>query len=45
MKRYLPAMILIAAAILLIAVGIAMQQPESVLSKAVKICMECVGLG
>ncbi len=45
MKRYLPAVILITAAVLLIVIGIILQQPESVLNKAVRICMECVGLG
>ena len=36
---------LIAAGIILIIVGIALKQPDSVLSKAAKICMECVGIG
>lgn len=45
MKRYLPAVCLIVLAAGLIAVGIIMQQPESILHKAVRICMECVGLG
>ena len=45
MKRYLPAVILITAAVLLIVIGILLQQHESVLNKAVRICMECVGLG
>ena len=44
MKRYLPAVILITAAVLLIVIGILLQH-ESVLNKAVRICMECVGLG
>ncbi|MBO4243202.1 MAG: thioredoxin [Clostridiales bacterium] len=45
MKRNLPAILLILTAVALIAAGILMHQPESVLHKAVKICMECIGLG
>lgn len=36
---------LIVVAVLLILVGIICKQPESVLAKAVRICMECVGIG
>ena len=45
MKRYLPAVLLIVCAAALIVVGIYMHQPESVLHKAIRICMECIGLG
>lgn len=45
MKRYLPAILLIIVAAALIVVGVYMHQPESVLHKAVRICMECIGLG
>ena len=45
MRKKLPAVILIVIAVLLITVGIILQQPESVLAKAVQICMECIGLG
>lgn len=45
MKRYVPAIILIVLAAGLIAAGIFMQQPDSVMHKAVRICMECIGLG
>ena len=45
MKRYLPAVFLIFLAAGLIAAGILMHQPDSVLHKAIRICMECVGLG
>ena len=45
MKRHFPAVLLIVLAAVLIVVGILMHQPESVLHKAVRICMECVGLG
>jgi len=36
---------MIAVSICLITIGILMKQPESVLHKAVRICMECIGLG
>ncbi|MCR5617914.1 MAG: hypothetical protein K6F83_06475 [Clostridiales bacterium] len=45
MRRYGPAVLLICVSIGLITIGILMKQPESVLHKAVRICMECVGLG
>lgn len=45
MRKYLPAAILIVLAIVLIVIGIILQQPDSVLHKAIRICMECVGLG
>ncbi|MBO7424173.1 MAG: thioredoxin [Clostridiales bacterium] len=45
MKRYLPAILLMVCAAALIGVGIYLRQPESVLHKAVRICMECIGLG
>ena len=45
MKRYLPAILLIASAAVLIAAGIFLNQPESVLHKAVRICMECIRCG
>lgn len=45
MKRYVPAIVLILLAVGLVAAGIIMHQPDSVLHKAVRICMECVGLG
>ncbi|MBO4580127.1 MAG: hypothetical protein J5715_08250 [Clostridiales bacterium] len=45
MRKYLPAAILIVLAIVLIVIGIFLQQPDSVLHKAIRICMECVGLG
>lgn len=45
MRKYLPAAILIVIALVLIIVGIILQQPDSVLHKAIRICMECVGLG
>lgn len=45
MRRNLPAILLIVLAIFLVVTGILLQQPESVLHKAVRICMECIGLG
>lgn len=45
MKKYLSAVLLILLAVLLIVIGIVLHQPESVFNKAVRICMECVGLG
>ena len=45
MKRYIPAILLIILAAGLIVTGIVLNQPVSVLHKAVRICMECVGLG
>ena len=45
MKRYIPAVILIVLAVALTVTGILMGQHISVLHKAVRICMECVGLG
>ena len=45
MRKHIITISLIAAGIILILVGIALKQPESVLSKAARICMECVGIG
>lgn len=39
--RYL----MLAAAVISIAVGIALGQPASVLGKAVRVCLECIGIG
>lgn len=45
MKKNVWAILLISAAVILIAVGVMLGQPGEVLRKAVRICMECVGLG
>ena len=45
MKKNLPALLILAAAVLLIVVGIFQGQHTQVLAKAVRICMECVGIG
>ena len=45
MKKNLPAWLTMAAALVLIALGIAQKQPAQVLAKAIRVCMECVGIG
>lgn len=45
MKRNVPAFIMIAIALFLIAAGVYLKQPSAVMRKAVRICMECIGLG
>lgn len=45
MKKNLPAAAALAAAAVLIAIGVAQGQPAQVLAKAVRVCMECVGIG
>jgi ribosomal protein S12 len=45
MRKRIITISLIAAGIILIVVGIALKQPESVFSKAARICMECIGIG
>lgn len=45
MRKNLITFSLIAIGIVLIIVGIVLKQPDSVLSKAAKICMECIGIG
>ena len=44
-RKNLPALAAIAAAALLILAGIADGQPAAVMAKAVRICLECVGIG
>lgn len=44
MKRAAQWLLLLAAAALVI-FGIAQGQPEQVMAKAIRICMECVGIG
>ncbi|MBQ7703132.1 MAG: hypothetical protein IJT40_02025 [Firmicutes bacterium] len=43
-KNYILAGLLLVAAVL-IAVGVAQGQPGQVLTKAINVCLECVGLG
>lgn len=45
MRKRIITFSLLAAGIILIAVGIILKQPDSVFAKAAKICMECVGIG
>jgi len=45
MKKNLGCLISLIAAAILITVGIIQKQPADVLTKAVKICLECVGIG
>lgn len=44
MKRYLPCVMLVLG-IALVIIGVVTGQAGEVLAKAVRICMECVGLG
>ncbi len=45
MKKNLPAAVTLVAAAILIAIGLAQRQPAQVLAKAIRVCMECVGIG
>lgn len=45
MREYAGTIAAFAAAAVLIGIGIAAGQPGQVLAKAVRICMECVGIG
>ncbi|MDY4754996.1 MAG: CD1871A family CXXC motif-containing protein [Candidatus Faecousia sp.] len=45
MKKNLPAWLTLAAALALIVLGIVQKQPAQVLAKAIRVCMECVGIG
>lgn len=45
MKKNLPAAVTLALAAVLIVTGIVQGQPAQVLAKAIRVCMECVGIG
>lgn len=45
MKRKIIAICLVLAAVALVAVGIILKQNASVYNKAIRICLECVGIG
>lgn len=45
MKKDLPAWLTLAAAAVLVAVGLSQGQNAQVLAKAIRVCMECVGIG
>ena len=36
---------LLALSLLLVTLGLSMQQPERVMQKAVRVCLECIGIG
>ena len=36
---------ILAAALVLIVIGVQLGEPETVLQKAVRICLECIGVG
>ena len=45
MKRYLPAAAVFCAGAVLLTAGILRGEAQTVLQKAVLICMECIGIG
>ena len=44
-RRNTAGWIVLTACIVLIAAGCILGQPDSVLAKAIRICLECVGIG
>lgn len=45
MRKNFPALLTLMAALVLIGIGISQGQHTQVLSKAIRVCMECVGIG
>lgn len=45
MRKRIISIVLIVASIVLIAVGIVLKQNSAVVTKAIRICLECVGIG
>lgn len=45
MKKKYGTLIALAASISLIIIGLLQGQPSSVLTKAINICLECIGIG
>ena len=43
--RWIAFAALVAVAMLCLGLGIAKEQPNAVLQKAIRICLECIGLG
>lgn len=44
-KRYAMGTVILIAAVALIVCGVVRDEPATVLQKAVRICMECIGIG
>ena len=45
MKRNIPGIALVLTGAVLMGIGIALGQPGLVMTKAVRVCLECVGIG
>ncbi|MDD6061643.1 MAG: CD1871A family CXXC motif-containing protein [Oscillospiraceae bacterium] len=45
MKRSVLTILLLAAAVVCIGIGVCGSEPASVLNKAIHICLECIGIG
>jgi len=45
MRRRWPGLLLLTVGAALLAVGIAAGQPGNVMAKAIRICLECIGIG
>ncbi len=45
LKRNMKSLVILAAAAALIIAGLVMEQNAQVLSKAVRVCLECIGVG
>lgn len=44
-KRNVITIAVLVASIALVAVGVALGEPDTVLGKAINVCMECIGIG
>jgi hypothetical protein len=44
-RRFIPALLLIAAGLVLVAVGMSRGEAGTVLARAIRICLECIGIG
>ncbi len=45
MKRWVLTAGLIITGVVLLGIGIGLGEPQSVLNKAIRICLECIGIG